>query len=108
MLLTVTPSAATSEATVFAQPVNPARTVFERIKPSMGCFTEIDVMLTTRPQPCFCIPGKTSFAQRIAERQLSSNAFRSRSRPIGRASLPVVRRHLSPTRRYDQHVRTQG
>src|SRR5438105_1811123 len=49
-LLIVTPSAATSFESDLAHPVRPARTVFDSSKPAIGCLTEIDVTLTTRPQ----------------------------------------------------------
>ena len=48
---TVTPSAATSRASVFRKPVTPARAVLERMSRWMGWRTEIEVMATTRPQP---------------------------------------------------------
>jgi len=81
-LLTVKPSAATSFERVFAQPVSPARTVFDKSNPSIGCFTEIEVTLTTRPQRRSRIPGTTSRASLTAESAFSSNARRYISRSV--------------------------
>ena len=44
-LLTVMPNGATSFASVRAKPVTAARMLLDRIRPSTGCFTAIDVML---------------------------------------------------------------
>ena len=55
-------------ASVRAKPVTAARTLFERIRPSTGCFTAIDVMLTMRPHRRSFIPGTTA---RVRLRTLS-------------------------------------
>ena len=51
------PCAATSLASVRAKPVTAARTLFERIRLSTGCFTAIEVTFTIRPQPRSFMPG---------------------------------------------------
>src|SRR3954451_21366690 len=56
-VLTVTPSLATSVATVLRNAVTPDRAVLDRINPPIGWRTATDVMATTRPQPCDCIAG---------------------------------------------------
>ena len=57
---TVTPSPATSRASVFRKPVAPARAVLERMSVGMGWRTDTEVMATTRPQPAACIGGTSS------------------------------------------------
>ena len=37
--------------------MTPARAVFDRISPSIGCRTETDVIATTRPHPCSRMAG---------------------------------------------------
>src|SRR6185312_8794396 len=59
-LFTVTPQVATSFASVRANPVTAARTLFERIRLSTGCLTAIDVMLMMRPHSRSFIPGSTA------------------------------------------------
>ncbi len=59
-LFTVTPKGATSFARVFANPVTAARMLFERISPSTGCFTAIEVTFTIRPQRRSFIPGSAA------------------------------------------------
>ena len=71
---TVTPSAATSRASVLRNPVTPARAVFDRISVGMGWRTAIDVIATTRPQCCARIAGTTSMHIVIVDRALSANA----------------------------------
>ena len=56
----MTPSAATSRASVLRKPVSPARAVFERISPAIGWRTAIDVIATTLPHRCSCIAGTAS------------------------------------------------
>ena len=68
---TVTPSAATSRARVFRNPVTPARAVLGRIRVGMGWRTEIEVMATTRPHCWACIPGTASAHMAIVERAFS-------------------------------------
>ena len=46
----VMPSAPYSLARVLARPATPARRQFESIRPSMGCFTDMEVMVMRRPQ----------------------------------------------------------
>src|SRR5690554_871786 len=58
-LFTVMPNGATSLASLRANPVTAARTLFERMSPSTGCFTAMDVMLMMRPQRRCFIPGST-------------------------------------------------
>src|SRR5262249_52351024 len=74
--LTVTPSAATSRATVLRKPVAPARAVLERIRYGIGCRTASDVIATTLPHRCSRIEGTAASHIAITERQLSSMAAR--------------------------------
>ena len=50
MEFTVTPSAANSLASVFRNPVAPARAVLERIRPPSGWRTVTEVIARMRPQ----------------------------------------------------------
>ena len=59
-LFTVMPEEATSLASVLANPVTAARTAFDRMRPSIGCFTATEVMLMIRPHPAFFIAGSTA------------------------------------------------
>ena len=54
---TVTPSPATSRASVRRKPVSPARAVFDRIRFGIGWRTAIDVIATTRPHLPFAHLG---------------------------------------------------
>jgi hypothetical protein len=74
--LTVTPSAATSVASVLRKAVAPALAVFERMRVPIGCLTEIDVMATTRPQPRSRIAGTAAWHMATTD-----SRFRSRAGP---------------------------
>src|SRR5437867_848079 len=74
MLLTVIPYRATSFASVRAKPVTAARRLFDRISPSTGCFTAIDVTLMMRPHCRSFMPGSTSRVSSTALRRVSSTA----------------------------------
>src|SRR6478672_10243854 len=73
-LFTVTPSGATSPASVLRKPVTPARAVFERIRVGIGWRTEIDVIATTLPHPCVCIAGTAALHIAIVDSAFSANA----------------------------------
>ena len=49
IVLTVMPSGPSSRASVFAQPITPGLTAFERARFSIGSRTELDSMLMIRP-----------------------------------------------------------
>ena len=89
---TVTPSAATSRASVLRKPVTPARAVFDRISVGIGWRTAIDVIATTLPHRCACIAGTASLHIAIAERQFSSNAAWYASRSVD-AKSPAAAHH---------------
>ena len=72
--LTVTPSAATSRASVLRNPVTPARAVFERMSPAIGCRTDTDVMAATRPQPWARMAGTAAMHMATVDSRLSSSA----------------------------------
>ena len=74
-VLTVTPSAATSPATVFRNAVAPALAVFDRISVAIGCRTDSEVMATTRPHRLACIAG-------IAALHIPTMLSRLRSMPV--------------------------
>ena len=56
--LTVTPSAATSRASVFRKPTSPGRCEFESVSPGIGSRVELEPTLTIRPQPRSRIAGR--------------------------------------------------
>ena len=49
ILFTVMPSAPTSNESVFAQDATAPRIVFDTPNPGIGCFTEVEIILMTRP-----------------------------------------------------------
>ena len=57
---TVTPSAATSRASVLRKPVTPARAVFDRMSVGIGWRTAIEVIATTLPHCCSRMAGTAS------------------------------------------------
>src|SRR6266513_213548 len=79
MLFTVTLNRATSFASVRANPVTAARRLFDRTRPSIGCFTAIDVTFRILPQRRTFIPGRRARASptalvsksRVAESHIS-------------------------------------
>ena len=71
---TVTPSSATSRASVLRNPVAPARAVLDRISCGIGWRTASDVMATTRPQPCACIGATAALHIATTDSRLSSMA----------------------------------
>ena len=70
----MTPSSATSRASVLRKPVAPARAVLERIRFGIGWRTESDVMATTRPQPAACIAGTAALHMPTMDSRLRSIA----------------------------------
>ena len=72
--LTVTPSTATSLASVFRKPVAPARAVLERISSAIGWRTATEVMATTRPHPAACIGGTAALHMATTDIRLRSSA----------------------------------
>src|SRR5215469_10119130 len=52
-----------SLASDFTRPLTPARMELERIKPSIGCFTETEVKTMNLPHFRACISGSVSFAR---------------------------------------------
>ncbi len=83
MLFTVIPYGATSFARVLEKPVTAARRLLERIRLSMGCLTEIDVMLRIRPHFRSFIPGRTA---RVRFRALSRVRWKACSQASGGSS----------------------
>ena len=75
-LLTVTPSAATSVARTFRNPVTAARAVDEAMRWPMGWRAPSEVMATTRPQPRSRMAGTAAWHIATVERQFSSSAAR--------------------------------
>ncbi len=71
---TVTPSPATSRASVLRKPVAPARAVFDRMRPAIGWRTAIDVMATTRPHRRSCIAGTAALHIATTDSRFSSSA----------------------------------
>ena len=65
---------ASSTASVFARPVTAARSEFDRTSPSIGCFTEIEVMLMMRPPPRACRWGMAPRHSRTTLRSIESIA----------------------------------
>src|SRR5579864_8045452 len=63
MLFTRTLYGPYSLARLFTRPVTADRTEFDKINPSIGCFTATEVMVMNRPHCCFCITGSTSRAK---------------------------------------------
>ena len=57
--LTVTPSRATSRASVFSAPSSAARCEFDRMSPGIGSRTALEETLTIRPKPRSRMPGTT-------------------------------------------------
>ena len=70
----MTPSPATSRASVLRNPVTPARAVLDRIRLAMGWRTLIDVIATTRPQPCACMAGTAALHMATTDVRLRSMA----------------------------------
>ena len=70
----MTRSDATSRASVFRNPVTPARAVFERIRVGIGWRTAIEVTARTLPHCAACIAGTVARHIAIVERALSSKA----------------------------------
>jgi len=58
-LLIVTPRGASSREIVLEKPMTPGRIEFESSRPSIGCRTDVETMLTMRPQPRSIMPGAT-------------------------------------------------
>jgi hypothetical protein len=74
--LTVTPCGATSVASVFRNPVTPARAVLDRMSEAAGWRTVIDVMATTRPQPRPTMAGTAARHMATVDIRFSSRAGR--------------------------------
>ncbi len=62
-VLTVTPSPATSLASVLKNPIAAIRCELERPSPGIGSRVELEPTLTIRPQPRSRIPGRTASAR---------------------------------------------
>ena len=98
------PSTATSLASVRAKPVTAARTEFERMRLSTGCFTAMDVTLTMRPHRRSRMPGSTRRVRlstlsrfcRIASRQTSAEC--ARKGPAGGPPVFVTSTSTPPQR----------
>jgi len=69
---TVTPSPATSRASVLRNPVAPARAVLDRISPAIGWRTATEVMATTRPQCWACMAGTAALHMRNVPRTITA------------------------------------
>ena len=83
--LTVTPSAATSAATVFDHPTSDARNVFEMPRLGIGCTTPEEVLVTMRPHPRRRMPGSNALLTRITLTTIDSKYLRSASASISPA-----------------------
>src|SRR5580700_755973 len=81
------PSAPNSLASVFAIPVTPARKEFDSISPSIGCFTDIEVIVMNRPQWRRCMRGSTSRAKYTALNKVRFAAARHSSSVVSRNFL---------------------
>ena len=81
-MLTVTPSAATSLASVREKPVTAARMLFDSIRLSTGCLAAIDVMWMIAPPSSLAHPGQHG------ARELDGAAQRQIHRALPR--VPVV------------------
>ena len=79
--LTVTPSPATSRASVLRNAVSPERATLERISPAIGWRTPTDVIASTLPHRCSRIAGTAS--PHIAMRAQAVELDRGRGRPPG-------------------------
>ena len=53
------PSAASSRESVLAQLATAPRMVLDTPRLAMGSYTEVEITLTTRPQPAARMPGST-------------------------------------------------
>src|SRR5579859_4984093 len=73
-VLTVIPSWATWSDNVFDQAVVALRTAFDSIRFGIGCLTEDDVLVITRPQCLARMCGRHSRVRRMAARRFSSKA----------------------------------
>ena len=101
-LLTVIPNAPTSFANVRAKPVTAARTLFESMRLSTGCFTAIEVMLRIRPHRRSFIPGNTARVRlstlsrfwRMASRHTSGECVSNS--PAGGPPVLVTRISMRP------------
>src|SRR6516165_6696065 len=85
--LTVTPSPATSRASVFRNPVTPARAVFDRMRLGIGWRTATEVMATTRPHRWACMAGTAAWHMATTD---SSESWRAAgwSRTLVEANVP--------------------
>ena len=70
----MTPSPATSVASVFKNAVAPARAVFDRINVPIGWRTEIDVIATTRPHRRSRIAGIAALHMATTDSRLRFSA----------------------------------
>src|SRR5512136_2401024 len=61
---------ATSLDRLLAKPMTPERIVLDRIRPSIGCLTEMEVILMMRPQRFAFIIGTASRVMRMVDRRL--------------------------------------
>ncbi len=80
---------------LFARPARPARKVFERVRFSMGCFTDEEATLTMRPHDSPSrMWGRTSRTHRIRLSRICSNAVcqapSSRSSKVPAGGPPVL------------------
>ena len=81
-LFTVTPSRATSSASVFKNAVAPARAVFDKMSCAIGWRTASEVIATTRPHRRSCMPGTAAL-------HIATTDIRFRSIAAGYASTGV-------------------
>src|SRR2546421_12943680 len=82
MVLTVIPSDATSEDSVFKAAVTDARKALDKTMPANGCFTTTDSSATMRPHFRARMPGRTAWTSRSALCSESVGGV-----PIGRRRL---------------------
>ena len=86
-LLMVTPCAASLlRATPATKPVKPLRAPLDRPSTSIGDLTELDVMLTIRPNPREAMPSTVALISSIGVSMLASTALIQASRSQSRKS----------------------
>jgi len=106
----VTLNGASSVERVLANPMTPERTVLDRIRPSMGCFTEMDVMLMIRPQRFSFITGTTSRVMTMVLRRFRRNPLLHMVSSISRKFIdggpPALLTRISTVPKWARALRT--
>src|SRR5438093_628870 len=76
MLFTSMLKGAYSFERLFTKPTTADRTEFERMRPSIGCLTAMDVIVINRPHCCCFMMGSTSRAKNSVLMKFRSTAER--------------------------------